>query len=349
MLDPADYQRLTAEMQAMTTANAQALNDWARGDLSDAAYRILRQRNNQRFAEIQAATKGRGPLFPPLRWQEHPGAVTYTPHPLAEIFPLLEGVPFAELCDDIKRHGQQQPIVIHGDRILDGRNRLKACIEMGIPPAFVEFDCLGLTCSIEEYVWSVNNHRRHLTGDQRAAIAQTWKEHLARDAKLRQSAAGGNRKPLVAESPQAVGVLPAPDEPLASIQTETLSERITRVLRETSPRREKRRDTTRQTMAKQANVTEHKIKLADQVAATRPDLVPQVATGKLRLAEAARIAHPKVDQPRQDTDAAVKDDKEKFGRAVKTRLSSLAKDQHRDYLVKLQAELNKFFRAMSGR
>jgi ParB-like chromosome segregation protein Spo0J len=352
MISRDDYDRLAAEMRSMTEAHGQALADWQRGDLSDAAYRILVRRNNHRAREIQNALKGHAPLFPPLRWQERPGSVTYTSHPMADIFPLIEGVAFAELCVDIQQHGQQQPIVVHEGLILDGRNRLKACLQLGISPTFVEFDCLGVTGSIEDYIWSVNLQRRHLTPDQRAAIALKWKEQLAAQAKQRQSAAGGDKKsqkpnepPLVDVRPQAVEVLPPPppDEPIPANQTETTTERFARVIRETAPVRPKRQDTTRQKMAKQADVSERKIKQADQVATARPDLVPHVASGKITLAEAARIAHPKVEQPRQDVDAAVKDDMRKFGAMVKARLAALRKDCHRSYLSALDAQLRKFF------
>jgi ParB-like chromosome segregation protein Spo0J len=48
-------------------------------------------------------------------------------HPAAAMFPLLEGPEFEELCDDIQASGLANPIVIHGDILLDGRNRLRAC------------------------------------------------------------------------------------------------------------------------------------------------------------------------------------------------------------------------------
>ena len=57
-------------------------------------------------------------------------------HPLANIFPLVEGPDFDELVADIREHGLHGPIVLHEGMILDGRNRLRACIAAGIEPTF---------------------------------------------------------------------------------------------------------------------------------------------------------------------------------------------------------------------
>jgi ParB-like chromosome segregation protein Spo0J len=62
-----------------------------------------------------------------------------TVHPVAAMFPLLEGKELEELCDDIQASGLANPIVILGDVLLDGRNRLRACAKVEIDPKFTAY------------------------------------------------------------------------------------------------------------------------------------------------------------------------------------------------------------------
>jgi hypothetical protein len=91
----------------------------------------------------------------------------YVNHPLAGLFPLIEGPEFDKLTDDIRDHGLREPITLFGGEILDGRNRHRACLAAGIEPRFEEYtgdDPLG-------FVISRNLRRRHLDENQRAMVA----------------------------------------------------------------------------------------------------------------------------------------------------------------------------------
>lgn len=89
------------------------------------------------------------------------------PHELANIFPMIEGQAFEELKQDIKENGLQQVIITYEGKILDGRNRYKACMELGIEPRYEEYKGNKPL----EYVISLNLKRRHLNESQRAVVA----------------------------------------------------------------------------------------------------------------------------------------------------------------------------------
>lgn len=105
-------------------------------------------------------------------------------HPLCTLFPRLTGQEFESLKNDIRENGLREPIIIHDGMILDGGNRYRACIEIGIEPGVMKFGGGNLV----SYVISANLHRRHLTPGQQAAIvasAQDWANSQGR---------GGDRK-----------------------------------------------------------------------------------------------------------------------------------------------------------
>lgn len=95
-------------------------------------------------------------------------------HPLSQIFPLMEDADLDSLGDDIETNGLRDPIWLLDGKILDGRNRYRACVKKDIDHRTEHYkgkDPLG-------FVLSKNLHRRHLTTSQRAMVAAniaTWK------------------------------------------------------------------------------------------------------------------------------------------------------------------------------
>lgn len=105
-------------------------------------------------------------------------------HPDAAIFPLMEGSEFQELVEDIRKNGLLDPVVMLDGKVLDGRNRVRACQEAGVSIRHKEAQLNGLTPM--EYVVSENVRRRHLTASQRAAMAVTVMPRLQAEARERQ-------------------------------------------------------------------------------------------------------------------------------------------------------------------
>lgn len=89
-------------------------------------------------------------------------------HPLAEIFPPMDGEAFQALVTDIRANGLREPIIIHEGQVLDGRNRYRACVEVGVEPITKAWDQRGDALT---FVISKNLHRRHLDEGQRAMVA----------------------------------------------------------------------------------------------------------------------------------------------------------------------------------
>jgi N6-adenosine-specific RNA methylase IME4/ParB-like chromosome segregation protein Spo0J len=102
-------------------------------------------------------------------------------HRLSELFPMMEGEAFESLVADTKERGLLHPIVLHNGKILDGRNRYRACIQADVPIRVENFDGPDPV----GFVIASNLHRRHLNESQRAMVA----------AKLATMPKGGSNRP----------------------------------------------------------------------------------------------------------------------------------------------------------
>jgi ParB-like chromosome segregation protein Spo0J len=100
------------------------------------------------------------------------------PHPIAEWFELMDGAELENLIEDISKNGLLEPIILFEVKILDGRNRYRACLRASYK--FRKEDFVELPKGVDPlgFIFSKNMARRHLTAEQkRAVIAKLLKEH----------------------------------------------------------------------------------------------------------------------------------------------------------------------------
>lgn len=109
----------------------------------------------------------------------------YKFHPAANLFPLLEGEEFRALVEDISANGLHEPIWLLDGKIIDGRNRYRACKEARVVPRFRVWDRNGN--SPTAFVISENLHRRHLDKSQKAVISLDAERMFAEEARQRQA------------------------------------------------------------------------------------------------------------------------------------------------------------------
>ncbi|MGO9399717.1 MAG: Spo0J and IME4 domain-containing protein [Xanthobacteraceae bacterium] len=89
-------------------------------------------------------------------------------HPFAALFPLIEGEEFAELVASIKANGLREPVTIFERKVLDGRNRERAC---KVARVKCRYKPLPRGVDPLQFVIDKNLKRRHMTPSQRAYAA----------------------------------------------------------------------------------------------------------------------------------------------------------------------------------
>lgn len=116
---------------------------------------------------------------------------TWPAHPAAELFLLLPDAELAELADDIRTRGLNEPVWLYDDPdrgtvLLDGRNRVRACEIAGVPVRTQQYrgdDPIG-------FVISENVRRRHLDAWDKASLADALMGLFEEDAEKARRDAG---------------------------------------------------------------------------------------------------------------------------------------------------------------
>jgi hypothetical protein len=208
----------------------------------------------------------------------------YRVHPAASMFPLLEGDEYENLRGSIETYGQFKPIVVQGDLLLDGRNRLKACLELEVEPKVEQY---AGSLDPVDYILIANVDRRHLTPDVRSAICfkiRAWRiEQRNAEKKATGKSADGSAGGRGHKKRPSTG---------ANLDTKSDPGLPKRDLTE------KNANSTVGQIADAARVSHHKAAQTVAVGKAAPDLLDQVVKGEVKLKD----AHAKV----KATKAAVK-------------------------------------------
>lgn len=210
-------------------------------------------------------------------------------HAAADLFPMVEGDEFKELCADIKERGLQQPITVWTDgTLLDGRNRLLACFETHQE---VVLDRYKGTDPVQ-FSLSANLHRRHLNQGQRAMVALKVEEIFAAEAKKRIAEAGRSAAPgrpagkAEATLPQLFSppAQPAVEAAAQQAASDVLAGRATAGIPNAGQRAPQARDQA----AAVVGASGRSVQMAKAVSKAAPDLAEKVERGAMPLHRAYR-------------------------------------------------------------
>lgn len=193
-------------------------------------------------------------------------------HEIAELFPLMKEKEFDALVESIKKNGLRDPILLYENKILDGRNRYKACIEAGIKLRYENWK----GDDPWEFVWDTNAERRNINQGQKAAIflvkrrkQAEWQEEKQR----RQEEAKRARSEAAKKREREVDGTFAPSSHVSD---------------DTRPEPDKPKEHTRDKIAEETKVSPATAGRLSALESTHPELVDDIAQGNISLAEANR-------------------------------------------------------------
>jgi hypothetical protein len=203
----------------------------------------------------------------------------YKVHPAAAVFPLIHGEEFDELCDSILKNGLREPVVVSGDVLIDGRNRLRAVEALRAKGEKVELritQWVNDGRNVAEWIWDINALRRHMSEDAIVcASAAIW--------------------PLIAEENEARKAATKFDSEKAS-KAAKARHAVTTKTKEPQ-KRDRKAENARSTVgrvAAKAGTTMHKARQAValdkavEAGIVSPEVKQEVIAGKRKLSDAAK-------------------------------------------------------------
>tara|TARA_R100000388_G_scaffold49563_1_gene37121 strand:+ start:312 stop:1217 length:906 start_codon:yes stop_codon:yes gene_type:complete len=120
-----------------------------------------------------------------------------TVHPYADCYPMISGEAWCRFCESImESKGPLQKIVVWKDQernttwLIDGRNRLKACQDLRIQIKEAIYKDFQDDDEVRTFINGINEQRRHMTKQQRTAVALEMMKVQQDLGRERQSQAG---------------------------------------------------------------------------------------------------------------------------------------------------------------
>jgi hypothetical protein len=178
------------------------------------------------------------------------------------LIPPLRPDELQQLEDNILRDGCLEPLSIWRGLLIDGHNRLRVCRQHDVPFKVEE---IALPDREHAKAWIAERQlgRRNLTDDQRAAVTNDHRKILSRIARKERARvagkAGGRNHPKVSLSVKSADKL-------------------------------KPKQDTRKAVAREANLSEYKLRIAQQIDKADPRVLDMVRTGGVRLIDGKRLA-----------------------------------------------------------
>ena len=195
----------------------------------------------------------------------------YEVHDAANAFPMMGEREIKELANDIRENGLKVAVSIFDGKIIDGRNRVKACEMVGVTPTYkaVFIDDPYM------WAWSLNGERRHLDSQEQKAVI--WKKLHGMSEAMREERARIKREADRARS-EAAKEQPRND------RGDFVGGSCTECTTTAKPKQAK----TRRAEARAAGVNTGAMARATALLNTDPELAEKVAKGEMRFAEADR-------------------------------------------------------------
>jgi len=123
-------------------------------------------------------------------------------HPLSAAWPPMPDDEFQLLVDSIEDLGVLNPITIADGMVLDGWNRYRAAMQLGMPCPQADFD---ESMDIKQFVDAQNGSRRNITKSQRAAVVVAMHGYI-RPNRPKNNQVPGTYLPTVAALAAEAGV-----------------------------------------------------------------------------------------------------------------------------------------------